>query len=84
MNPLDVAEREITINYEPIVACIHDMNASARDVAQATNIPLPKILRLMELSSSRRERDALDGLELVQLCIYVGLPLSAVIERKAR
>lgn len=58
------------------------MNASALDVVQATNIPLPKVLRLMGLSKSKRERDALDGLELVQLCIYVGLPLSAVIKRE--
>lgn len=73
---------KFTINHGPIVACIRDMNASALDVVQATNIPLPKVLRLMGLSKSKRERDALDGLELVQLCIYVGLPLSAVIKRE--
>ena len=41
---------------------------------------LPKVLRLLGLSTASRAAPALDGLEIVQLCLYAELPLSAVMD----
>lgn len=49
------------------------------DVAKATGIPLPKILRLLNLAGGRVRNDEINGFELVRLCAYVGLPISAVV-----
>ena len=50
------------------------------DTVRGTGIPLPKILRLLGLSTASRAAPALDGLEIVQLCLYAELPLSAVMD----
>ena len=68
-----------TIDHGPIRACITECGATAFDVAKATGIALPKILHLMRLSGGVRREEALTGFELVKMCFYVGLPLSAVV-----
>lgn len=67
------------VDHAPIRACIDDMGASAIDVARATGIALPKVLRVMGLAGGARSKEALDGFELVQLLSFVGLPVSAVV-----
>lgn len=57
-----------------------DALAAALDIVRGTGIPLPKVLRLLGLSTASRAAAALDGLEIVQLCLYAELPLSAVMD----
>ena len=73
------------IHHEVIAECLAEAGMTALDVARATGIALPKILRLMGLASGpARSRDELDGLELVQLCMLAGVPLSSVVEDEFR
>lgn len=67
------------IDYAPVRESLAEMGVGALDVAQATGIALPKVLRLMGVVSTNRVSDELSGVELVQLCAFTGLPLSAVV-----
>lgn len=70
---------EHEIDHGPLRACLIEMDASPREVATATGIALPKILRLLGVSGGVRRAEGLDGFDLVRLCSYAGLPLSAVV-----
>ena len=66
------------IDHSPLRACLIESGSSAIEIARSTGIPLPKILRIMGLSGGRTGKDLINGFELVRLCAYVGLPISAV------
>lgn len=68
-----------SIDFSPIRACLEEMDASAIEVARATGISLPKVLRLLGLAGGVRSNEGLSGFELVQVLGFVGLPLSAVV-----
>lgn len=61
-------------------AALGETGDTALDIVRGTGIPLPKVLRLLGLSTASRAAPALDGLEIVQLCLYAELPLSAVMD----
>ena len=63
-----------------LAAALGETGDTALDIVRGTGIPLPKILRLLGLSTASRAAPALDGLEIVQLCLYAELPLSAVMD----
>ena len=63
-----------------LAAALGETGDTALDIVRGTGIPLPKILRLLGLSTASRAAHALDGLEIVQLCLYAELPLSAVMD----
>lgn len=67
------------IDYAPVRESLAEMGVGALDVAQVTGIALPKVLRLMGVVSTNRVSDELSGIELVRLCAFTGLPLSAVV-----
>ena len=70
--------RKDGIHLDALAAALGETGDTALDIVRGTGIPLPKILRL--LSTASRAAPALDGLEIVQLCLYAELPLSAVMD----
>lgn len=70
---------QLEIDFGPLRACLIEMDASPREIASATGIALPKVLRLLGISGGVRRVEGLDGFDLVRLCFYAGLPLSAVV-----
>ena len=73
------------IHHEAIASRIREDGLSAVEVSEATGIALPKVLRLMGLAGARpRACDELDGIELVQLCMLVGLSLASVVDEGGR
>ena len=76
--------RQDGIHMDALAAALGEARAPARprklDIVRGTGIPLPKVLRLLGLSTASRAAAALDGLEIVQLCLYAELPLSAVMD----
>ena len=72
--------RQDGIHMDALAAALAETGDTALDIVRGTGIPLPKVLRLLGLSTASRAAPALDGLEIVQLCLYAELTLSAVIE----
>ena len=72
--------RQDGIHLDALAAALAETGDTALDIVRGTGIPLPKILRLLGLSTASRGAPALDGLEIVQLCLYAELPLSAVMD----
>lgn len=83
MRKLDYVEGQ-GVHHEAIAECIGESGMSPADVARATGIALPKVLRLVGLCSGRaRVCDEIDGFELIRLCLFLGLPMSAVFDGEA-
>ena len=72
--------RQDGIHLDALAAALGETGDTALDLVRGTGLPLPKILRLLGLSTASRAAPALDGLEIVQLCLYAELPLSAVMD----
>ena len=72
--------RKDGIHLDALAAALGETGDTALDIVRGTGIPLPKILRLLGLSTASRAAPALDGLEIVQLCLYAEFPLSAVMD----
>ena len=70
--------RQDGIHMDALAAALRETGATALDIVRGTGIPLPKVLRLLGLSTASRAAPALDG--IVQLCLYAELPLSAVMD----
>ena len=66
--------RQDGIHMDALAAALAETGDTALDIVRGTGIPLPKVLRLLGLSTASRAAPALDGLEIVQL------PLSAVMD----
>ena len=69
--------RKDGIHLDALAAALGETGDTALDIVRGTGIPL---LRLLGLSTTSRAAPALDGLEIVQLCLYAELPLSAVMD----
>ena len=70
--------RQDGIHMDALAAALAETGDTALDIVRGTG--LPKVLRLLGLSTASRAAPALDGLEIVQLCLYAELPLSAVMD----
>lgn len=79
MGANDLFEPRFTIDLSPIRAVAREERLTAVDVSRGTGIPMPKAMRVLGLSSDSRISTELDGVELVQMCALVGLPVSAVV-----
>ena len=67
--------RQDGIHLDALAAALGETGDTALDIVRGTGIPLPKVLRLLGLSTASRAAP-----EIVQLCLYAELPLSAVMD----
>ena len=65
--------RQDGIHMDALAAALAETGDTALDIVRGTGI-------LLGLSTASRAAPALDGLEIVQLCLYAELPLSAVMD----
>lgn len=69
------------VNLDPIASALRERGCDALTVRDATGIALPKVLRLLGLSSlSASCGGQITGYEAVQLAAFAEVPLSALLE----